>query len=72
MSEIETATGFGGTRDPYRHMEVRIQKGHLKGYFATVIGSRWQNGSLWVDLKASTQPVEYKLSLDIVDVAGRL
>jgi hypothetical protein len=54
-------------------MEVRIQKGHLKGYFATVIGTRWQgDGNKWVDLKVSAQPVEYKLSLNVVDVVGRL
>jgi hypothetical protein len=54
-------------------MEVRIQKGHLKGYFATVVGTRWQaDDTIWVDLKVSTQPVEHMLSLKMADVVGRL
>ena len=64
---------LGATRDPYRQMEVRIQKGHLKGYFATVTGTRWQaDGNVHVDLKASTLPAGYNVSLDVGDVMGQL
>jgi hypothetical protein len=60
-------------RDPFRHMEVRILKGQLKGYFGTVIGTRWRaDGSIWVDLNVSSQPVGYKLAFSVEDVAGRL
>jgi hypothetical protein len=60
-------------RDPFRHMEVRILKGQLKGYIGTVIGTRWRaDGSIWVDLNVFAQPTGYKLALDVVDVAGRL
>jgi hypothetical protein len=54
-------------------MEVRILKGQLKGYFGTVIGTRWRaDGSIWVDLNVSSQPVGYKLAFSVEDVAGRL
>lgn len=53
-------------------MEICIQKGQFKGYFATVLGTRWQrDGTMWVDVKVSALPIEYKLSLNVVDVMGR-
>ena len=80
-TESRTGPIFGHTttgdisvvRDPYRQMEVRIQSGQLKGYFATVIGShRAADGSIRVDLQVSSQPAGYKVSLGIADVVGRL
>jgi hypothetical protein len=54
-------------------MEVRILKGQLKGYFGTVIGTRWAaDGTIWVDLNVSVQPVGYKLALNVEHVVGRL
>jgi len=68
-----TTEDIAVVRDPYRQMEVRIQSGQLKGYFATVIGShRAADGSIRVDLQVSSQPAGYKVSLGIADVVGRL
>jgi hypothetical protein len=67
------AIDTGVTRDPYKHMEVQIQKGQLKGYFATVIGTRWQaDNNVHVDLQVCSQPTGYKVSLSIADVVERL
>src|ERR1700677_160437 len=64
---------LGMTRDPYRQMEVQIQKGQLKGYFGTVVGTQWQaDGSMHVDLKVLTLPAVYSILLHVGDVVGRL
>lgn len=73
FGSINGPTAGPAVRDPYRQMEVRIQKGQLKGYFATVVGTHWQaDGSLIVDLKVCSQLTGYKVSLPIGDVVGRL
>lgn len=61
------------TADPYKHMEVKIQKGPAKRHFGTVLGSRRSpGGDELVDVLTSTQTINTVITYKVDHVKERL
>jgi hypothetical protein len=59
------------TGDPYAGMEVHIQAGHLKNFFATVKGTRTVNGAVLAIIRTDTLAVNHMSEINIEDLRER-
>jgi hypothetical protein len=57
--------------DPYMDMEVHIQAGHLKNYFATVKGTRTVDGEILATIRTDTLAVNHLLEINIEHLRER-